>query len=96
MQKSTSEQIEEQVLGEVDNQLNQTVCESAFKKLSSNKKKRKRKGLAHAIARTTNGTTTLGETVHETILDKPKYSYTEQSKYSRTNQYGYNHCQRQR
>ena len=46
------------------------MCECALKKLSSKKNKRKRKGLAHAIAQTTNRASTLGETVHVTILEK--------------------------
>ena len=56
MQIPTSVQIEKQVSVEVDNQLNQKVCESALKKLPSKrnrKGKRKRKGLAQAIAQTT-------------------------------------------
>ena len=68
MQRPTSEQIEKQFSVEVDSQLNQNVCESAFKKPSSKKnKKRKRKGLH---TRLLNRTTTLSETVHKTILEK--------------------------
>ena len=71
MQKPTSQQIEEQVSVEVDNQLSEKVCASALKKSSSKKnKKRKRKGLAQAIAQSTNRTIDLGETVHETILER--------------------------
>ena len=40
MQVPTSVQIEKQVSVEVDNQLNQKVCASALKKLSSNKNKK--------------------------------------------------------
>ena len=55
----------------MDKQLNQKVCESALKKLSSNKnKKRKRKGLAKEIAKATNKTNLLSETVHDTILER--------------------------
>ena len=68
MQIPTSEQIEKQVSVAADNQLTQKVCESALKKLSSNKnKKRKRKGLAKEIAKATNKTNLLSETVHDTI-----------------------------
>ena len=41
-----------------------------MKKLTSKKGKKKRKGLAHAIAQTTNRTTSFSEAVHETILEK--------------------------
>ena len=71
MQIPTSVQIEKQVSVEGDNQLNQKVCESALKKLSSNKnKRRKRNGLAKEIAKATNKTNLLSETVHDTILER--------------------------
>ena len=71
MQVPTSVQIEKQVSVEVDNQLNQKVCESALKKLPSKRnKKRKRKGLAQSISQTTNRTNSLVDTVHETILER--------------------------
>ena len=70
LQQPTSQQIKEQVSVEVDKQLPEKVCESALKKPSSSKKKRKRKGLAHEIAQSTNRTTPLSETVHNTILEK--------------------------
>ena len=69
MQEPTSVQIEKQVSVEVDNQLNQKVCASALKKLSSKNKKRKRKGLAKEIAKATNKTNLISETVHATILE---------------------------
>ena len=71
MQVPTSIQTEKQVSVEVDNQLNQKVCESALKKLPSKRnKKRKRKGLAQSISQTTNRTNSLVDTVHETILER--------------------------
>ena len=51
MQEPTSVQNEKQVSVEVDNKLNQKVCVSALKKLSSKKnKKRKGKGLANKLS----------------------------------------------
>ena len=46
------------------------VClEKTFPKIQQNKK-RKRKGLAHMIAQSTDRTTPLGEVVHNTMLEK--------------------------